>query len=181
MVAFAAVVAWPPAKVRTPSAVSPVTAAPLTVMLLSPAFADPNPRFPPLAPATVVGLTTSVASAAVAPKPNVITPFVLSPPAATPPFATSVAWSAVAENCMRRTASENKSEGPFTVTVALLRVPPNMSKAIPFEEIVKVAFPALGVSKKVMRPPPLPCPKVNVPLAAVESLWKSIPPSVKTP
>src|SRR5207245_9694343 len=139
-------------------AVSPVTAAPLTVMLLSPAFADPNPRFPPLAPATVVGLTTSVASAAVAPKPNVITPFVLSPPAATPPFATSVEWSAVAENCMRRTASENKSEGPFTVIVALLGVPPDMSNAIAFAEIVQVAFPALGVSRQVIRRHPLPSP-----------------------
>jgi hypothetical protein len=84
---------------------------------------------------------------------------------------------------MRTTALENKSEGPFTVTVALLRVPPHMSKAIPFEEIVKFAFPALGASKNVTLPAPFPAPWpiMNVPFPAVELLWKATVALVKTP
>ena len=65
---------------------------------------------------------------------------------------------------------------PLAVSVALLRVPPYMSRLLPWRK-VKFAFPALAVSWMVRFPL-----VVNVPSPAVELLLKIIRPLlVKTP
>jgi hypothetical protein len=56
-----------------------------------------------------------------------------------------------------------------------------MSKAIPSEEIVKFAFPALRIEERDAHGSiPAPRPIMNVPVPAVELLWKATVALVKT-